>query len=268
AYAVLLAVYALPMFYHSLTIYFDPFNQTRYATNVTQSLNPLLNLLALAPYIYLVIRGFQTHALEPQLRKFSLTWIVVALILAYSPVPYSQRYFVGLIIPTGFMAFYGFADLWRWLKQKLGSLKLVELLVKGCVLFVLFSGSLVTLVIVVLVPVYRTKQIPKSFAEVVSYLEAAPKATVLAPSELSLFLTGRAGQKSYVAHWSETLYFPQKYFYTNDLYEGKFPPQIVDQFLAKQNLTYVLVPKTSPILPSNYQVIFENSDYYLFKVKE
>lgn len=232
--------------------------------------------------------------------QFLASWAAVSLVLPYFPQLFQRKLAMGMAIPWGFLAAYGF----EWACQKLRSgsgpeesFRIRRNVATGLVFLLSCATSLYwfqreTLFIrndvtsTTVQPVFLPSDVPG----ILRYLDSVPGRKVLvarpgvpgrspedpwgAPylPDLNPVVSGFTGAYTYAGHWSET----PDYANRRKVAEGIFrplPPEQVKAFIKESQADYLIqpLPQTFTGLPSGDlsgygEVVFEGRQFRLIRV--
>ncbi|NOH04283.1 MAG: hypothetical protein HND47_21080 [Chloroflexi bacterium] len=216
-YALLLiAVVQVPLLLYNLWVLaLDPIWSQFTRQNETLSPPLIFYLWGFAPFWLFAIVGIIRSLRErnPAMGAMSV-WVAGGFFLAYLPVLIQRRFLLGVPIPLGALAIYGFQFLMAKLPASLQALKRRESLL--CFTYVLFA-SVSSLFLILNSSLYVLTQpkalfYPREIQAAAQWLDenAAPGDFVLADVQTSQILAQRTRLKVYVGHEMETLYFHNK----------------------------------------------------------
>ncbi len=165
--------------------------------------------------------------------SFFICWIIVSIVLSYTPIGYSRFFLRGLYFPFVILSLM----MIRTIKSEI--LKKILLL---CFIILMPLTSL--LIFSIRIRMANEKDpwqyISSETNEVFTYLKNAPEGGVLASYRLSNFVPAKTNQSVYLGHSFQT---PNSYVKTNeviDFYSGKMTNDAAKNFLSTNNITYVI----------------------------
>lgn len=225
----------LPVFYHFLTLFFDPFTALRYANNVTK-VPPFLQ--SVAPYLVLLFfafLGMRVPFANPRVRSFLFLWFASFAIMAAFPFANNIRFLEGLLFPLGIFAFLGFWQKGEGWRRELALLPLLLccflLFGGGVISFIHVSGSMMRL------------YYPREFGALVSVLSRERSAVFISSDpDLAGSLVGLTPHTAYLGHWSDTLFLREKLRSWEQLRDEQ-DPKVVLTYLIERNITFAVLCK-------------------------
>jgi hypothetical protein len=269
-----------------------------YDVDKTYFLQPLSWILAFAGICATIFFGPKDKAWQ-----FIASWAAVGLILPYFPQLFQRKLAMGLVIPWGFMAAYGFDWLANHAVPKADvnseAFRVRRNLVTGVVFLLCCASSLYwfqreflfirnNVSVTTVQPIYLSSDV----SQIIAKLEAIPgrKVVVARPGEssatnnpnfkfgtpylpdLNPVFSGFAGAYTYAGHWSETPDYQRHRYVAGGIFQAQDPAKI-DEFLKESQADYLVepIPATFPELRSNDlssvgEVLFEGTQYRLIKV--
>ncbi len=261
-------------------------------------LEPITWLLAFAAVTATVYLG-------PKDKKwqFLAAWAAVGLVLPYFPQLFQRKLAMGLVIPWGFMAAYGFDWLANHAVPKADvnseSFRVRRNLVTGVVFLLCCASSLYwfqreflfirnNVSVTTMQPIYLSSDV----SQIIKKLDETPGRKILVarpgiasnsadPSfkftspylpDLNAIFSGYAGVYTYAGHWSETPEYDKRRYVADGIFQVQDPIKL-NEFLRESQADYLVEPiaATFPELRSNDlstvgEVIFEGTQYRLIKV--
>lgn len=271
---------------------------TGYDVEKTYFLQPLSWLIAFAAVSATVYFGPKDKAWQ-----FLAAWAAVGLVLPYFPQLFQRKLAMGLVIPWGFLAAYGFDWLANHAVPKADttseSFRVRRNLVTGVVFLLCCATSLYwfqreflfirnNVSVTTMQPIYLSSDV----SQIIAKLEAVPgrKVVVARPGiaagttdpsfkfatpylpDLNPILSGYAGAYTFAGHWSETPEYDKRRYVADGIFQVNDPVRL-DEFLKESQADYIVEPiaATFPDLKSNNltgfgEVVFEGTQYRLIKV--
>ncbi len=281
---------SLPMvFYHWWVIVSEPVLALRAMQNIT-TISPLL--FVFVGYGLLWLGGIL--GVVYLIRKYGwqwgrfivlVSWLIVNLILIYSPIPFGSRYIQGTHIILSILTVSFLFWLTGYLKQKHRRFfqAFISNKVLLVVLFVLFFSMSIIFSIARDIYYFTYKPgitnismfIPIEIKEALDWLHFQKKGAVLAdPNILAKFVPAFAQQPVFVAHGIETISYQEKLDQFKWFWSGKGSDKAKYNFLERANIKYVFFspyekswgdynPDNNPYL----QAIFKNNIIAIYQVK-
>jgi hypothetical protein len=254
------------MLYSALAFTGDSFWGATYgAQNVTLT-PPVADVLwAFGVLIPLAMLGLRQYLRQLTTgRVLVLLWIVLAVVLMYSPIGIQRRFGIGLHPLLSLVATFGLLMVWRKIRGLSGSVRLLRPFATVGLAQALFGSSAhmyaVGLSIALMPPLFHSPDLvgpgsDRSSYQQVSLHEAAewlaprvgPDDLILSATLTGNFLAGAVPARSYVGHWVATLDYPEKkrlaeWFFSKPLDAER------REFLAQRGVRYVLYGRNERLL--------------------
>jgi hypothetical protein len=253
-YLLVVFLISLPsILYHFWLIQKNPVIGQRAVQNVT-TISPLIFVLMGYGFLWLglflgIFFLIKNKAFNDRF-IFLLSWLVVNLVLIYSPFPFHSRYTQGLHVVLVIFTVVGLFYLYQYLQTKLKP-KTFNFWINNYFLwFLLFLIWFLPSTIYSLSRdfynfTFQTGEaeviyLPQDVVEAMRWLESRPKGQVVLAADIpAKFTPGFSGQTVYLAHAHETLFFSAKtvyllwFFVDNENNEAKV------RFLNKRGIDYV-----------------------------
>lgn len=264
-----IAIVQIPLlFYNFWVLAGDPVWSQFTRQNETLSPPPVFYLWGFAPFwlfaIVGIIRSFRER--KPIMGAMSI-WVMGGFLLAYLPVLIQRRFLLGVTIPLGILAMYGFQFVMAKLPPALQALKKREGLLGFA--YVLFA-SVSSLFLILNSSLYVLTQpkslfYPRAIDAAAQWLDenAAPGDFVLADAATSQIIAQQTGLRVYIGHEMETLHFEEKQREVQLFFEGKAPKE----WLAATQAHWVLADKDDTPITDGLEIMYENAGIIVFKVK-
>lgn len=216
---------------------------------------------------------------------FLLIWLAVNFSLIYAPFPFHSRYTQGLHVVLVIFTVFGLFGLYDYLKKKL-SFKTFNFWVHNealwLILFLLLFlpstlysvGRDLKFFLNPGVIVNENLFLPHGFIDTTKYLKTLPKGQVVLGADTpSKFIPGFSGQRIYLGHGIETLFFEAKEKELNYFYGGNENDRAKAEFLEKSGITHILYSSYeknlgtfNPAEKEYLSLIFESKDVFLYEV--
>lgn len=271
-----IAIAQTPLLLYNLFILTsDPIWSQFTTQNETLSPSPIFYFLGFLPlWIFAIVGIFQSIREKNSMMGALSTWVISGFALAYLPVLIQRRFLLGITIPLGILAIYGFKTLIKNLPASANQIKKREnLFLFGYVVIASISSIFLILSSSLYVAsrpaqLFYTSDI-KNAAEWLN-INASPNDFVLASMETSQVLAQNTFLKMYFGHEMETLYFQNKEALVNAYFQGA----IGDDWLSQTTIKWIVYsPYEKEIIdiftPSNRLVItYQNDTVSIYKVSE
>jgi len=264
------------------------------AQSQTFSPNPLHYGLTYAPYLALALWGVWRVGLgEPsQARRRALlwTWVLVVAVLVYAPLGPQRRFLQGVQIPLAILAALGLYEValpciqqTRWFKalarrRKYSVARLSRLLVTLFVALVCLSSlyqwmsALMLSAVVQPYPLFR----PRDEVAAMDWLRAnADSADVVLGAYFSgSYIPLRAGTRTYVGHYYETIHFETKQAAVERFFDATNDDATRREFLRANGIGYVFYGRAErqlgrfePVQADYLQRVYENGTVTIYASK-
>jgi hypothetical protein len=289
--------FAVPLpllLYYASVLAANPIMQRWNDQAVTLSPHPLHYILAYLPYLLpalLTLRLFK-KATAPRQEAFTFlwTWVVVAIVLLYTPVNPQRRFVEGLQIPLAILTTIG---LFEWVLPWLGNTRLFRSLahyprysVAGLqklvvALFIAFA-SLISLFIYTATllsltgeqpyPLFR----PLAEAEAMSWLKTntAEDDVILSAYWTGSWLPSQTGRPVVIGHFYETAYFAEKLIQSERFFAATTPHEWRRELMARYQVSYLFwgqaeqeLGEFDPASADYLQPVFANDQVHLYRVQ-
>lgn len=264
------------------------------AQSQTFSPNPLHYGLTYAPYLALALWGVWRVGLgEPsQARRRALlwTWVLVVVVLVYAPLGPQRRFLQGVQIPLAILAALGLYEValpriqqTRWFKalarrRKYSAARLSRLLVTLFVALVCLSSlyqwmsALMLSAVVQPYPLFR----PRDEVAAMDWLRAnADSADVVLGAYFSgSYIPLRAGTRTYVGHYYETIHFETKQAAVERFFDATNDDATRREFLRANGIGYIFYGRAErqlgrfePAQADYLQRVYENGTVTIYASK-
>ncbi|MFA6410028.1 MAG: hypothetical protein WCW26_00420 [Candidatus Buchananbacteria bacterium] len=217
--------------------------------------------------------------------KFLLIWLIVNLVLAYSPFPFQSRYAQGiqvvLVIFTVSGIFYGL----EYLKSKIKPKTFDFWFNNSALFFILFviflaPSNLYNLTRDLYYFTYKPGQIgqilylPKGFDPAFVWFRSQPGQKIILASDIpARFIPGFSGQTVYVGHLHETLFAYSKVMYLTWFLKDNSQDELKYKFLLKNKIDYLFysdyekrLGDFNPTQKDYLKSVYKNADVEIFEV--
>ena len=232
AIMILASIQSLPILYNYFILSRDPIWSQFMLQNQTPT-PPLMYLIwGLAPFIpFAILGGWQAVRARSPVFGSLLIWSLTGITLAYLPLSIQRRFLLGLTIPLGILAIYGFCTALK--NRNLNLVLFAYVLLSGISSIYLCLGS--SLYMRTHPPDYFY---PVSLDTAFDWLNrnANPNDIVLAGSATGLLVAQKTRQRVFVGHEMETVQFEKK----NIWVENYFRENLVADFFKGNHIRYVI----------------------------
>lgn len=263
----IIAIAQVPLLLYNLLILTrDPIWSQFTQQNETLSPPPIFYFFGFLPFwIFAIIGIFQSIREKNSMMGAMSIWVLSGFIFAYLPVLIQRRFLLGITIPLGILAIYGFKILINKLPESLNQIKKRKnLFLFGYVL----TASISSIFLILNSSLYVASRPSQLFytnelENAAQWLNtnASPNDFVLASQETSQVLAQSTSLKMYFGHEMETLYFENKETLVNEYFQGS----IDDNWLSQTPVKWIVYSPyekeiTDLFTPSSKLVIVYQND--------
>lgn len=271
-----IAIAQAPLLLYNLFILTsDPIWSQFTTQNETLSPPPIFYFLGFLPFwIFAIVGIFQSIREKNSMMVALSTWVISGFAFAYVPVLIQRRFLLGITIPLGILAIYGFKTLIKNLPDSVNQIKKRENLFLFGYVVIASISSVFLILSSSLYVINRPAQLfyPSDIKNAAEWLNknASPNDFVLASQETSQILAQSTFLKMYFGHEMETLSFDKKEAQVKAYYENK----LTDNWLKETQADWVVYSSYEKKLndsfnPSlNLLLVFENNTVKIYKVSE
>jgi hypothetical protein len=274
ALAILALAQAIPVAYNFIVFTRDPIWTQFTAENQTLSPPPLYYLWGFAPFWILAIGGglLAMRQKSPAI-GVSITWILAAFLLAYSPLLIQRRFLLGITVPLAIVSTWTLMKLFENGESKIpnlnrlrASLVLLFILIASCSAICLSLGRAIYL---------QTRPAdffyPANIDDAVQWLNqhAQTDDFVLASEQTAQIVAQKTGLRVYYGHELETLNFSAKQENVISFYKNTQPEDWIKGTLVK----WVIYGPLEQDISSNFspaqnlELIYNSKGVKIYAVK-
>lgn len=271
---ILVAIAQIPLLLYNLSVLArDPIWRQFTQQNETLSPPPIFYFWGFAPFWLLAIVGIiQSIRQKNPIMAAMSAWALGGFLLAYLPVLIQRRFLLGITIPLGSLAIYGFQTLMANLPPTLQMLKKRRHLLGFSYVLVASISSLFLVLNSNLYVLSRPKALfyPRDVNAAAQWLNrhALPNEFALANMATSQILAQQTFLKFYVGHEMETLYFHDKLSAMQAYFNG----EISDEWLIQTPVRWVVYGpyerEINASFPrnSNLHLVYQNDTVKIYEV--
>lgn len=286
-------VFLLPMpllLYYLNVLITNPVMRLWDAQAVTLSPNPIHYLLSYAPYLIVGLWGFKRNIVTRSRLALLWIWIVVIALLVYTPVNPQRRFIQGLHVPMTIVAVNGlygavlpwfertrfFVALCRRPRYSGGGVRNLVVIVFLCITSLasmyVWLGGIVQSAVIQPYPFFR----PIAELQAMDWLRAntSPSDAVLSSYWTGSFIPARAGNRVFVGHLYETIYFAEKRAAVEKFFDATMDDVSRITLLRDYHIAYVFWGKAErelgafdPERASYLQRVFANDEVRIYRVR-
>lgn len=205
---------------------------------------------------------------------FLLVWLVVTLLLFYSPLLFNRKLLMGFHIPLSIIASIGFFEAYKRLRGKINFnvlLTLVLTLSFASNLGILFSDM----------RAFSSGQFPfyieEDLSQAFRWLEenTQPSDVILSSRSMGDFIQSYSGNKAFLVQWSQTLRYPEKRELVSKFFNENTTDQDREAILKEYDIDYVFyssfessIGKFNPEGVSYLRRVFTSGDVNIYRVED
>jgi len=225
------------------------------AQSQTLSPNPLHYLLTFAPYLFFALLDVSRVGLGENKRVLLWTWLLVVALLVYAPFGTQRRFLQGVQIPLSILATFGLYEIalprlrqTRWFqtlarRPHYNLEGLQRFVVVILILVTSLSSAYQWLSAVALTAVQQPYPLFRPRAEVAAMdwlrANARPEDVVLAAYYTGSYLPLRAGTRTFLGHYYETIHFQDKMRAVDKFFDANADDAARNAFLRENGITYL-----------------------------
>lgn len=174
---------------------------------------------------------------------FLICWIIATFVVAYLPISFQRKLFMGTHIPLSLLAAIGVMGLMERIpvkRQTLAVIILVGALIPSNLAFM--SRNIVQVLTNEITTAAHVPYASKDEMAALEYLRthSRPGDLILAVPPTACLIPGFAGRPVYCGHWGETVDFRRKFWEVFAFYSNKETPDQRLDFLREHNFAYVV----------------------------
>lgn len=260
------------------------------AQSQTLSPNPLHYVLAFAPYLIFALWGLWHAGMGEDNPVLLWAWVCVVVVLVYAPLGAQRRFLQGVQVPLAILATSGLYEAAlprlrsaRWFQSLAArrSYSVDGLQQLAVVMLILLAGlssayqwlSAVALTTIVQpYPLFR----PRAEVDAMDWLRAnaRPDEVVLGTYLTSSYLPMRAGTRTFLGHFYETIHFEDKQDLVARFFETQTSEEARGEFLHANGIGYLfygLAERAAgayePAHSSLFERVFDNALVIVYRIK-
>ncbi|HCJ52293.1 MAG TPA: hypothetical protein DHV25_01060 [Candidatus Kerfeldbacteria bacterium] len=275
----LLGTLMLPAAAYLLTLQaVDPVVAEWNAQNILPSPSPLMYLIG---FIFMIVFGAYA-VVKKQGRTLShptlvYVWIIVSVLLIYSPLHFQRRMVEGLFIPLAILAAIGMVHLWERLRVSRRPFIYQTTVLMFLVVFLPLTN--VQIVLQDIQHYSATKSLPYYITdqevESLSWLQShtVRDAVILSTAYSGNFIPAYSLRRVYIGHGPQTLFLTDKKILVDKFFSSEMSSAEEESFLREFGITHIFIGQVEQehSLPDfssrNFlELVFSNTDVSIYRV--